>query len=124
MEKKLLCIRCPRGCELTAEIDKNRDITKLSGNNCKLGIEYAEDEIKDPRRILTTTVKVEGGTLPLCPVWTETPVPKDKVMQAAAALRKIVLKAPVKYGDIAAENLAGTGINAIASRDVEKNRRR
>ncbi len=120
MEKKLLCIRCPRGCGLTAVIDKDLNITKLSGNSCKLGIEYAAAEIKDPRRILTTTVKVEGGKLPLCPVWTETPIPKDKIMQAAAALRKTVLKAPVKHGDIAAENLAGTGINAVASRDVGK----
>lgn len=120
MQKKFICIRCPEGCEIMTTIDGNGAITEITGNSCKLGIEHVNAEVKDPRRTLTTTVMVEGGALPLCPVWSEKPVPKDKVMEIAAELRNKTLKAPVKINQVILENALGTGINVIASRDVGK----
>jgi CxxC motif-containing protein len=118
MQRKFICIRCPEGCEISTTLDGNGAITDITGNSCKLGIEYVKAESTDPRRTLTTTVMVEGGAHPLCPVWTEKPVPKDKVMEIAAELRKISIKAPVDKGQIILENALSTGVNIIASCDI------
>ncbi len=118
MQKKFICIRCPQGCEITTTLDGSGAVTEITGNSCKLGIEYVSAEAKDPRRTLTTTVAVEGGAMPLCPVWTEKPVPKDKILRIADELRSKKLKAPVKINQVVLENALGTGINVTASRDI------
>ncbi len=118
MIKKLICIRCPQGCEISTTLDGYGNITEITGNTCKLGIDYANSEIKDPRRTLTTTVRVEGGELPLCPVWTESPVPKEKVLELAKKLSKITLKAPVEHGQTVLDNVFGTRV--IAAREVKR----
>jgi CxxC motif-containing protein len=120
MQHKFICVRCPEGCEITTTLDGYGNITEITGNSCKLGIEHVNSEVKDPRRTLTTTVMVEDGSLPLCPVWSEKPVPKDKVLSIAAALREIKLKTPVSINQVVLENALSTGINIIASRKVEK----
>ncbi len=120
MEKKLICIRCPRGCELKVIYDNDKKIIEITGNSCKLGISYAEDEIKNPVRIVTTTVKVEGGRYPLCPVWTEKPIPKDKIFELLLELKKIKVKAPVHINQIILENFSNSGINIVATRNIEK----
>ena len=119
MERKFICIRCPQGCEITTTLDGYGAITNITGNSCKLGPEDVKQESSDPRRTLTTTVMVEDGNLPLCPVWTEKPVPKDRIMELAAALRGLKLKAPVAMNQIVLENALGTGINVIASRSIQ-----
>ena len=116
MERKFICIRCPQGCELTTTLDGHGAITSITGNSCKLGIDYAKDEISDPRRTITTTVAVDGGSLVLCPVWSEKPVPKDRIMEIAGLLRSVRLKAPVAINQVITENILGSGINIIASR--------
>jgi CxxC motif-containing protein len=121
MQKKFICIRCPQGCEVITTVDGYGNITGITGNSCKLGADYVKMEMTDPRRTMTTTVKVEGGMHPLVPVWTEKPVPKNKISELADALRKVTLKAPVVINQVVLENAAGTGINVIASRDINKN---
>lgn len=123
MEKNLICIRCPRGCELKVIFDENKNIKEITGNSCKLGISYAEDEIKNPVRIVTTTVKVEGGNYPLCPVWTEKPVPKDKIFELLSELKKIKVKAPVSINQIILENFLNLSINIVATRNIEKGKK-
>jgi CxxC motif-containing protein len=120
MIKKFICIRCPEGCEITTTLDGNGAITEITGNSCKLGIEHVKAEVTDPRRTLTTTVMVEGGSLPLCPVWTEKPVPKDKVLAIAETLRNVKIEAPVNMNQVVIENVLGTGINVITSRQIMK----
>ena len=120
MTKKFICIRCPKGCEIATTLDGSGVITEITGNNCKLGIDYVKTELTDPRRTLTTTVEVIAGELPLCPVWTESPIPKDKIMELADALRSVKVTAPVKINQIILENALGTGINVVAARDVNK----
>jgi CxxC motif-containing protein len=120
MIKKFICVRCPEGCEITTTLDGYGNITEITGNSCKLGIEHVNAEVKDPRRTLTTTVMVNDGVLPLCPVWTEKPVPKDKVMEIAGKLRGITIKAPVNINQVVLENAADTGINVTASRNIQQ----
>ncbi len=123
MERKFICIRCPEGCEITTTLDGNGAVTEITGNSCKLGLEYVKTEATDPRRTLTTTVRVKGGKHPLCPVWSEKPVPKDKVLEIAAELSKISIKAPVNKDQIIVENALNTGVNILASCGIITNKK-
>jgi len=93
-------------------------VIKIEGNSCKRGVDYAMGELKDPRRIVTTTARVRGGVHPLVPVYTESPIPKPRIFDLLAEIRKIELKAPVKFGDVVIENALGTGVNVLASRNI------
>ena len=117
--KRIICTSCPVGCELTVTFD-DENILEVEGNTCKLGIDYAEQEIFDPRRMVASTVKVKNGYHPLVPVYTERPVPKPKIFEVLAEIRKVEVEAPVKINDVVIEDVVGTGINVIASRDLPK----
>lgn len=119
-KRTLICVSCPVGCELTVTLDAGQ-IVEVEGNTCKLGIDYAEQEIFDPRRMVASTVKVKNGFHPLVPVYTENPVPKPKIMDVLAEIRKVEIEAPVKINDVVIENVVDTGINVIASRNMPKN---
>src|SRR4030042_4261164 len=117
--KKFICIRCPRGCEITTTLD-GYTINEIKGNVCKLGTSYVENEVKDPRRIITTTVKVKNGKFPLAPVWTKEPIPKDYVFDLMDELRKVELEAPVKIDQIVLKDFNKTGVDIVASGKVER----
>jgi len=114
---KMICITCPMGCTLMVT-HEGKTITKVDGNQCKKGLEYAANELTDPRRMVTSTVKVQGGVHPLVPVYTAAPIPKPLVFDLLQELRKIELKAPVQGGQVILENALGTGVNVVASRDM------
>jgi len=116
--RKMICIRCPRGCEIDTTID-GYTVSNIKGNFCKLGEEYVRTEIIDPRRILTTTIKVLNGKYPLVPVWTSGPIPKDKIGLAVKELGKITLSAPVSINQIVIENLLELGISVNTSGKVD-----
>jgi CxxC motif-containing protein len=118
-KRRLICISCPVGCELDVTLDEGK-IVNVEGNSCKLGLDYAEQEIFDPRRMVASTVKVKNGFHPLVPVYTEKPIPKPKIFEVLAELRDIELEAPVAVNDVVIENVLDTGINVIASRDMPK----
>ena len=61
-ERKLTCIGCPMGCQLQVII-KDGIVEKVTGNTCKRGADYGKKEVTDPTRIVTSTVRVQGGTL-------------------------------------------------------------
>jgi CxxC motif-containing protein len=118
-KRKLICIRCPRGCEIETTLD-GYTVTEITGNYCKLGNEYAENEIKDPKRVVTSTVKVMNGEFPLVPVWTSGPVPKEKIFDLMNILKNIELEAPVKIDSIVVENALELGIEITASGKVDR----
>jgi CxxC motif-containing protein len=115
--RKFICITCPRGCALDVTMEGDT-VVKMEGNSCKRGIDYVAGELNDPRRMVTTTVRVRGGVHPLVPVYTESPIPKPRIFDLLAEIRKIELKAPVKFGDVVIENALGTGVNILASRNI------
>ncbi|WP_455382064.1 DUF1667 domain-containing protein [Salinispira pacifica] len=121
-ERTIICLRCPRGCEVTATLDNDGHVASVCGNTCKLGIEYATQEVEDPRRVLPTTVRVRGGTMPLVPVWTPTPIPKSRLLDLARATREIVLDAPVEIGQVVIKDWEGLGVDLVASGEVERAR--
>ena len=121
MEDKtsIICITCPVGCPLQVS-HEGRTIHKVEGNQCPRGLKYAESELTDPRRMLTTTVSVRGGIHPLVPVQTAAPIPRSQVPALLDELRRISLDAPVKMGQIVLKNALGTGVDVIASRNLEQ----
>lgn len=120
VEKKILnCITCPIGCEITAELTDGV-ITSITGNSCPRGEKYTKEELTAPRRMLTSTVQVEGGKMPLLPVVSAQTLPKEKIIACAKALRSVKVEAPIKEGAVVCENILGLGVNIIASRDMER----
>ena len=53
-------------------------------------------------------------------VKTASDIPKDKIFACAEALKSVVLTAPVRIGDVVLENVAGTGVNVVAARNVSE----
>ncbi len=117
-EKNLICINCPLGCMLTVKMEKDR-ILGVSGNTCKRGEAYAQKELTNPTRIVTSTVKVSGGRDRMVSVKTKSDIPKGKVLECVRALKGIAAKAPVHIGDVIVRDVAGTGVEIVATRDVE-----
>jgi len=118
-QNKIICISCPIGCRMTIQ-GKEGKITSIIGNACPKGIKYAEEEFINPLRILPTTVQVIGGELPLVSVKTEKSIPKKLLLEAMAEIAKIEVNAPVKIGQVIKDDLMGTGVNLIATRDVKR----
>ena len=120
----LTCIICPMGCsmEVTVETDASghKKVTGVKDNGCKRGEQYAAKELQNPTRTLTSTIKVNGGVLPVVPVKTAGEVPKNMLLQCMEVVRRASCRAPVKRGDILLYDLLGTGINVIACADVAK----
>ena len=112
-----VCINCPLSCSLELT-EENGEVLEVTGNDCKVGKRYAEEEFKDPRRVVTTTVSVRDGTLPLLPVRSAEAIPKRLIADAVKSLEGIVVDAPVKLDQVVLEDVAGTGVSIVASRDL------
>ena len=115
--KELICIGCPLGCNLTVEMDGGQ-VVSVNGNTCKPGDDYARKELTDPRRIVTSTVPVAGGNLPVVSVKTASDIPKGKIRECLCALKGVTLTAPVQIGDVIVENVADTGVDVIATKSI------
>lgn len=113
---KILCITCPKGCSL--EVTKEGETIVEIKPGCKRGHEYAERELKDPRRMVATTVRVQRGVHPLLPVYTSAPFPKGRIQELMAFLRQVEVNPPVKMGEVVIKNALDSGIDIIASRDM------
>ena len=115
---ELVCISCPVGCRLMVYEDENGKIIVL-GNQCKRGKDYAYDEYRDPKRMVTTSVPVSGGNHQMVSVKTSKPVKKDQIHTILNDLKKIKVDAPVKIGDIIMKLYEGSDNNIVATRNVE-----
>lgn len=119
MEKRTItCISCPLGCDVDALVE-GKEI-QVQGNRCEKGKAYVINEILDPRRVVTSNVFVEGGNCPLVSVKTTASIPKGRMLDLIQELKKLRLTAPVHIGDLLIQNLFGTGIDVVATREVEK----
>ena len=119
-KRELICIGCPMGCPIVVEMEDGK-VLSVTGNTCPRGESYARKEVTNPTRIVTTTVRVDGGKVPMINVKTEQDIPKDKIFECIAALRGVTMKAPIHIGDIILENVADTGVNIVAAGNVEYN---
>lgn len=170
---ELTCILCPKGCRL--RVDEN-DGYKVIGNACPRGADYGREEALDPKRTITSTVRIlfekqstgTGGANTICasyedpcynavsaespeaespesvarpvlsaplplvsyfrpdapqiearlPVKTSAPVPKASIMDVMREVNRITVRGPARLGDVIAANIAGTGVDLLATRTM------
>lgn len=113
----LTCICCPLGCPLEVTVEEGRGPV-VTGNTCPRGKEYGALEVTAPTRTLTTTLPVPGGDPPMVPVKTAAPIPKKALFPAMEQLRGVQAAPPVALGQVLVKDLAGTGVDLIATRDI------
>ena len=116
--KNLTCINCPMGCALTVEMEGD-EVVNVSGNTCKRGDAYGRKEVTDPTRIVTSTVKVSGGRAEMVSVKTKQDIPKGKISECIKALKDVQVQAPVRIGDVIITDVAGTGVDIVATKNIE-----
>ena len=115
---ELICICCPLGCRVT--INKTEDGYDVKGNTCPRGKDYAIAELTAPTRMVTSSVPVEGGEDRMVSIKTDKPIAKELIFKALETLKGVTMTAPVNEGDIVVADVLGTGVNFIATREIEK----
>jgi len=112
-ERNLTCIVCPRGCQLTVSFDDEGKIINITGNACKRGVTYAENECTHPMRTVTSTVKCANGSI--VAVKTSDTVPKEMVFEVMSQINKALAKDGVRIGDVIINDVCGLGVDIIAT---------
>jgi CxxC motif-containing protein len=118
-KKHLVCVVCPVGCEIDVVHDGSR-IISVEGNRCEKSEEFVRQELIEPMRILTTTVRIQGSRWLVMPVRTDRAVPKRLFPRIMKRLRRIQLQAPVNMLDVVVSDVLRTGTNVIASRTMPR----
>jgi CxxC motif-containing protein len=104
---KVICIMCPRGCEL--EVTKGRKIT-VTGAGCPRGIIYGEREVTKPERMITTIKKYEDKTISLK---SSKPVPKEKVYDVLKEIKSARLPKNIENGKTLIKNVCDTDADIV-----------
>lgn len=113
MKKEYICIVCPKGCHIVVDGDK------ISGYTCLRGLNYVKQESIDPRRTLTTTVKVNDKNIRVCPVKSSDTLPKDKLFASMEEINKISVDLPIKLHQIVIKNILNTGVDIITTKEIK-----
>ncbi len=118
--KELICINCPLGCPLTVEQAEDGTVLTVTGNTCPRGKAYAQKELTAPTRIVTSIVCVSGSTQGTATVSckTKSDIPKGKIFEIAKALKGVTAIAPIAIGDVLCANVANTGVDIVATKNV------
>lgn len=117
--RNLTCIGCPMGCSLEVTME-GAEVVSVTGNTCPRGAAYARKEVTNPTRIVTSTVRVSGSESGAVAVSckTESDIPKGKIFDVVRDIAGVTVSAPVHIGDVVKANVAGTGVNMIATKEV------
>jgi CxxC motif-containing protein len=118
-KRHFTCVICPIGCEIDAEVE-NGNLVSMEGNKCKKSEEFVQQELKEPMRVLTTTVRIKGAKWAMLPVRTDIPIPKRLFFDVVDELANVDLQAPVNLADVIVSNVRGTGANIVATRNMER----
>lgn len=112
--KELTCIVCPRGCRLTIDDELN-----VTGNSCPRGAQYAKDELTNPKRMITSFVRVKNRENTVTSVKTSTSIPKGMIFDVMNEIDKVRVSAPTKIGDVAIKNVLNTGADIIITKNIK-----
>lgn len=110
---QIICITCPKGCHLQVDEENGYQVT---GNSCPRGEAYGKNELKNPVRTLTSTVRLSGARTPRLPVKSSAPLPKGKIFDAMRLLDSVNVKAPVAVGQVLLADVFGTGVDIVATK--------
>lgn len=111
--RKLTCIVCPRGCELSVSLSNSGEVLETSGYFCPRGKDYAVAECTAPVRTVTSTVMCEDGAI--VAVKTAAPIPKGMVFDVMKAINSVLAPKSVKIGDVVIANVCGTDVDVVAT---------
>jgi len=114
--KKLTCIVCPNGCQLSIEKDKEEWI--VTGHLCPRGKDFAINEMINPKRSICSTVQTTYKDVPRLPVRTDGEIPIEDIFPLMKLLSTVVIDHPVHNGEVIIENPFNTGVNVIATSDM------
>lgn len=109
MKKEFTCIVCPVGCKLMVDGDS------ITGNRCPRGLQYALQEIKNPKRMVTSTVATVSPAKRRLSVKTDRPIAKPLVFEVMKVIRKVIVDHNVEIGDVIVANILGTDVNIVAT---------
>lgn len=112
--KELTCIVCPRGCRLRVDDEMN-----VYGNACPRGEKYAIQELTNPTRTITSSIRVTNRPYTLVSVKTDKPIPKDKMFDVMKEIDNLTVEAPTVIGQIVKENILGLDSNIIITKEIE-----
>lgn len=118
MKKEITCIVCPRGCRITVEGQEGH-IDKIENYQCDRGKAYARTEFISPRRILTSSVSLNGVGIRMLPVRSSIPIPRDIMLDCMKQIKKQSVHAPVIMHQIIISDILGTGADMIACMTIE-----
>lgn len=114
--QQITCISCPVGCRMKVTLE-DQEVVSVEGNACKRGDIYGRQESVRPMRMVTAVAQVKGSAMPVS-LKTQLPIPKDKIMAVMHEINQLNLRLPILMGDILLQNVAGTGVNLIATRTL------
>ncbi len=114
--KNITCIICPNGCLL--KVDKQGDEFVVSGNLCKRGVEFAINEMTNPKRSICSTVKTSYKSVPRLSVRTDGEIPLNYIFKVMGEINKVYIDHQVHSGEIIIRNVLGTGVNIISTSDM------
>ena len=118
-KKHFVCVVCPIGCEIDIVHDGSK-IISMEGNKCERSEEFVSQELIEPMRILTTTVRIQGSRWAVIPVRTDKSVPKRLFPSIMRQLRRVKVQAPVNMLDVVVRDVLHTGANVIATRTMPR----
>ena len=91
MEHMITCINCPVGCRMQVTVEDG-EVKSVTGNSCNRGLIYAKQECVAPMRMVTACMQELG---------------------------KQSVEAPVKLGQVICPNVCGTGVDVIATKQID-----
>ena len=112
--KELTCIVCPRGCRL--KVDDNMEVT---GNACPRGKIYAVNELTNPTRTITSSIRVSNRPYTLVSVKTSCPVPKGKMFEVMEEINKLSVEAPTRVGQVVKKGILGLEADIIITKNID-----
>lgn len=120
MNREFICILCPNGCEIQVKLDSDETILSIEGASCPRGGEYVQQELYAPQRNIASSVKVKGGNMPLASVRLSAAIPKERIFDVMAEIKKVKVEAPVTIGQVIMKDILGLPCDLIATKNVDR----
>ncbi len=119
MKRELICISCPIGCHIAAELLADGGV-EVSGNRCPRGKAYAQNELTDPKRMVTSVVACRSSELPFIPVRSSSPVSMALIDELLDTLRGMEVEPPLNTGSVILKDFRNSGVDIIVTRSVKE----
>lgn len=127
---KVVCIGCPKGCELELKTKDGKaiDLTDaeslaglkaedivVTGNSCPKGEAFGVQEVLNPTRVLCTSVRTTFPEQPVIAVRTSAEIPKAQLFEAMKIINDFTLDRKADVGEVIIKNILGSGADVIVT---------